>query len=132
MAKLSIEEIIAKKEECIERVQIKTCLIHSKFLGGDLEFHSLSSGDLSDMRDRLKKDTKKGMLYFIFMSADDLRNEKLLKAYNCDKKENFRIIERIFTEAERSKIIEILQELNGLNDVNPDEIYRVQLEEIKN
>jgi hypothetical protein len=132
MAKLTIEEIIAKREECVERLKTKTCLIHSKFLDGDIEFHSLTREDLADTRDILKSDAKKGVSYFIYMSADDLRDPKLLKAFNCDKKENYKIVDRLFTEPERARIITILEELNGLNSVNPDEIYRVEVEEIKN
>lgn len=132
MAKLSIEDIISKKEQCIERLQPKTTLIHSEFLGGEIEFHSLSEGDLSDIRDKIKIDSEKGLLYFIYISGEELNNKKLLQSYSCDKKDNYRIVERLFTKAERSKIIEILQDLNGLNEVSPNEIYSVQLEEIKN
>lgn len=132
MAKLSIEELINKREECLNRLKEKECLIHCDFLGGEIEFHSLSKGDLADVRDKLKKDMQKGVLYFIYLSANDLREPKLLKAFDCDKRDQHKIVERLFTEAERSAIIDILSELNGLNGVNPDEIYQVQLEEIKN
>lgn len=132
MSKLTINELISKREACIERLKTKTCLIHSEFLGGDIEFHSLSKGEMSDVREQLKTDTIKGLLYFIYLSADDLREKELLKSYNCDKKDNHMIIERLFTDAERSKIIDILEELNGLNNLNPDEIYKVQIDELKN
>lgn len=132
MSELTIKDIINKREECVERLKIKTCLIHSKFLGGEIKFHSLDKGDLADARERLKMEQDKGLLYFIYLSADDLRNKELLKAYDCDKKENYRIVERLFSEAERGRIIDILQELNGLNSVNPDEIFQIMIDDIKN
>lgn len=132
MGRLTISEIIAKREECLERLKPKQCEIHSEFLGGDIEFHSLSKAEMSDIREKLREDSEKGLLYFIYMSADDLRDKNLLKAYDCDKKDNHKIAERLFTDAERSAIIEILEELNGLNSVNPDEIYKVQIDELKN
>lgn len=132
MAELSIEQIIAKKEECFERFKIKEADIHSKFLDGEIKFHSLSKGDLADVRDMLKSNTEKGLLYFIYLSSEKLRDKTLLKAYGCDKTDQHKIVERLFTEIERSKIISILEELNGLASTDPDEIYKVELEEIKN
>ena len=132
MLELSIKDLIEKREECIERAKPKYIGIGSKFLGGSLKFHSLTKGDLADARERLKMDQEKGLLYFIYLSADDLRDKELLKAYNCDKKESFRIVERLFNEAERARIIGILEEINGLNSINSDEIYKVELDDLKN
>ena len=130
MAKLTIEEIIGKKNECKERKKIKKCLIHSEFLGGELEAHSLSKGDLSDVRERMSENAEEGSHHFIFLSIDDLRNSDLIKAYGC--KRSIDIVDRLFNDAEKAQIIEILTELNGLTSLDPKAIYKMEIESIKN
>lgn len=132
MAKLTIEDLINKKEMLKEECKVKTCLIHCKKLGGELEAHSLSKGDLSDVREKMKQDYKQGTYYMIYLSIDDLRNPKLLEAYEC-KTDSVRIVERLFPhENEVIAITKILEELNGLNYLSPDEIFKKQVEDLKN
>ena len=130
MSKLSIKDIIAKKEQCKDRKRTKKCLIHSEFLGGELEAHSLSKGDLSDVRERMEGDILEGILHFVFLSIDDLRDTNLLKAYGC--KRGIDIVDRLFSEAERNLIAEILMELNGLDTLDPNAIYKMEIDETKN
>lgn len=132
MAELTIEQIISKKDECAERFKTKYVGIHSAFLDGEIKFHSLTRGDIADTRDRLKSDPEKGLLYFIYMSSDTLRDKALLKAFGCEKADQYKIVERLFKDSERAKIIDILEELNGLRSTNPDEIFKVEIEDLKN
>ncbi|CAI3535880.1 hypothetical protein CNEO3_1290001 [Clostridium neonatale] len=68
----------------------------------------------------------------IYLSIDDLRNPKLLEAYGC-KTDSVRIVERLFPhENEVIAITKILEELNGLNSLSPGEIFKKQIEELKN
>lgn len=132
MAKLTIEDLINKKELVKAQGQAKSCLIHCKKLGGELEAHSLSTGDLSDVREKMKQDYKQGTYYMIYLSIDDLRNPKLLEAYGC-KTDSVKIVERLFPhENEIIAITKILEELNGLNYLSPDEIFKKQIENLKN
>lgn len=132
MAKLTIEDLINKKEMLKEECKVKTCLIHCKKLGGEFEVHSLSKGDLADVRQKMSKDYKQGTYYMIYMSIDDLRNPQLLEAYGC-KTDSIRIVERLFShENEVIAITKILEELNGLNYLSPDEIFKKEIEELKN
>lgn len=132
MAKLTIEDLINKKELVKAQGQAKSCLIHCKKLGGELEAHSLSKGDLSDVREKMKQDYKQGTYYMIYLSLDDLRNPKLLEAYGC-KTDSVKIVERLFPhENEIIAITKILEELNGLNYLSPDEIFKKQIENLKN
>ena len=132
MAKLTIENLINKKELVKAQGQAKSCLIHCKKLGGELEAHSLSKGDLSDVREKMKQDYKQGTYYMIYLSIDDLRNPKLLEAYGC-KTDSVKIVERLFPhENEIIAITKILEELNGLNYLSPDEIFKKQIENLKN
>lgn len=133
MAKLTIENIINKKVECDKEKEIKYIDIHSKLLEGEIEFHSLSKGDIRDFRDRAKTDPTKAGLYFIYISSEVLRDKTLLKAFECDKKEQYTIVEKLFPrEVEREKVLEILFKLNGLDGLNPEDIYVKDVEEIKN
>lgn len=132
MAKLTIEQIIAQKEKLKAKAGEERCFIYSKTLGGELEVHSLSKGDLSDIRVKMKEDAKKGTCQMIYMSIDDLRDSKLLEAYGC-KFNNLNIVERLFPkENELFAVAEIIQGLNGLGTLNPDEIYRKEIEDLKN
>lgn len=129
---LTIEQIIAKKDECVERFKTKYVKIGSQFLGGSIKFQSLSRGDLADIREMLKNDTEKGLLYFIYLSSETLREKALLKAYGCDKGDTWRIVERLFNDSERAKVISMLEELNGLTSTNPDAIFKDEVEDLKN
>lgn len=132
MAKLTIEDLINKKELVKAQAKAQNCLIHCKKLGGELEAHSLSKGDLSDVRQKMVTDYKQGTYYMIYLSIDDLRNPKLLEAYGC-KTDSVRIVERLFPhENEVIAITKILEELNGLNSLSPGEIFKKQIEELKN
>lgn len=132
MAKLTIEDLINKKELVKEQGKEKKCLIHSKKLGGELEAHSLSKGDLADVREKMVTDYKQGTYYMIYLSIDDLRNPQLLEAYGC-KTDSVRIVERLFPhENEVIAITKIIEELNGLNHLSPNEIFKKQIEELKN
>ncbi|WP_026887846.1 hypothetical protein [Clostridium beijerinckii] len=128
---LTIEQIIAKKDECIERFKKKYVNIGSKFLGGSVKFHSLDRGELADIRDMIKSDSEKGLLYFIYLSSDTLRNKELLKSYGFDKRDQHKIVEKLFNEIERQKIIGLLEELNGLSTIDPDAIYKDEVEDLK-
>ena len=91
MAKLTIEDLINKKELVKAQAKAQSCLIHCKKLGGELEAHSLSKGDLSDVRQKMVTDYKQGTYYMIYLSIDDLRNPKLLEAYGW-KTDSVRIV----------------------------------------
>lgn len=132
MAKLTIEDLINKKEMLKEECKVKTCLIHCKKLGGELEAHSLSKGDLADVREKMNKDYKQGTYYMIYMSIDDLRNPQLLEAYGC-KTDSVRIVERLFPkDNEIIAITNILEKINGLSRLRADEIYKKEVEALKN
>lgn len=132
MAKLTIEDLINKKDELKAQTGEKICLIHCEKLGGELEVHSLSKGDLADVREKMKKDYKQGTYYMIYMSIDDLRKPKLLEAYGC-KTDSSKIVERLFPhENEIVAIIKVLEDLNGLGPLSTNEIYRKEIEDLKN
>jgi hypothetical protein len=132
MALLKIEDIIAKKEELRAKAGEQKCLITCTKLGGDFEAHSLSKGDLADVRSKMKDDYLEGTQYLIYMSIDDLRNPQLLEAYEC-KTNSVRIVERLFPqENEVAAISTILMNLNGLDELKPGEIFRKEIEELKN
>ncbi|CAI3535237.1 conserved hypothetical protein [Clostridium neonatale] len=132
MAKLTIEDLISKKELVKAQGKEQTCSIFIKKLGGELEAHSLSKGDLSDVRQKMVTDYKQGTYYMIYLSIDDLRNPQLLEAYGC-KTDSVRIVERLFPhENEIIAMTKILEELNGLNHLSPDEIFKKQIEALKN
>ncbi len=132
MAKLTIEDLISKKEELKARTKEERCLIHCKKLGGELEVHSLSKGDLADVRKKMLEDYKKGTYYMIYMSIDDLRNPQLLEAYNC-KTDSIKIVERLFPkENEILAVTNILEDINGLSALEPGAIYRKAVEDLKN
>jgi hypothetical protein len=132
MGLLKIEDIIAKKELVKERAKEQKCLIHCEKLGGELEAHSLSKGDLSDIRSKMKDDYMNGTQYLIYMSIDNLRDPKLLEAYDC-KTNSVKIVERLFPkENEVGAIGEILMDINGLGQLKPGEIFRKEIEDLKN
>jgi len=132
MALLKIEDIIAKKELVKEQAQEQTCLIHCEKLGGELEAHSLSKGDITDIRSKMDKDYMLGTQYFIFMSIEYLRNPNLLEAYECTTNSQ-RIVERLFPkENELIAIGEILLDMNGMSKLKPGEIFRKEIEDLKN
>jgi len=132
MKLLTIEDIIAKKELVREQAKEQKCLITCTKLGGDFEAHSLSKGDLADVRSKMKDDYLVGIQYLIYMSIDDLRDLKLLEAYECQTRSE-RIVERLFPqENEVSTIGEILMDLNGLGQLKPGQIFRKEIEDLKN
>ena len=132
MAKLTIEDLINKKEMLKEQSKVKTCLIHCKKLGGELEAHSLSKGDLADVRAKMDKDAIAGTYKLIYMSIDDLRNSQLLEAFGC-KTESEKIVGRLFPhENELVAVGNIIKNLNGLGYLKADEIYVKELEDLKN
>ena len=133
MAELSIQDIINKKKECEKRLETKYTKIGSKFLGGEIKFHSVTKGDILDFRERAKSDVRKASLYFIYISSETLRNKELLKAYGYDKRDQYKIVETLFpTDAEQERVLEILLKLNGLDGISPEDIYEEELEEQKN
>lgn len=132
MALLKIEDIIAKKELVKEQAKEQKCLITCTKLGGDFEAHSLSKGDLTDVRKKMQENYLEGTQYLIYMSIDDLRDPKLLEAYGCKTKSN-RIVERLFPqENEVAAIGEILMDLNGIGQLKPGQIFRKEIEDLKN
>ncbi len=132
MAKLTIDQIIAQKEKLKNKAGEQRCLIHVKTLEGELEAHSLSKGDLADVREKMKENAKEGMYQLIYMSIDDLRDNRLLEAYGC-KTKNLNIVERLFPkENELFAVGDIIKDLNGLNVLEPGEIYRKEIEDLKN
>ncbi|WP_455804929.1 hypothetical protein [Clostridium butyricum] len=132
MAKLTIEEIIEQKEKVRAKSGEQRCLIHIKTLGGELEAHSLSKGDLADVREKMNENAKDGTYKLIYISIDDLRDSKLLNAYGCSK-QNLKIVERLFPkENELFAVADIIKGLNGLNILEPGEIYRKEIEDLKN
>ena len=132
MAKLTIESIIAKKEELRAQAGEQTCLITCKKLDGEFEAHSLSKGDLADVRSKMKDDYLEGTKYLIFMSIDDLRITELLEAFEC-KTNSIRIVERLFPyENEVAAVAEISMDLNGIGQLKPGQIFRKEIEDLKN
>ncbi|WP_315074070.1 hypothetical protein [uncultured Clostridium sp.] len=132
MALLKIEDIIAKKEELKDQAKEQKCLIHCRKLGGEFEAHSLNKGDLADVRSKMKEDYLQGIQYLIYMSIDYLRDPKLLESYGC-KTNSARIVERLFPkENEIVAIGEILMELNGISEIRPGEIFKKEIEDLKN
>lgn len=132
MAKLTIEQIIAQKEKLKAKAGEQRCLIYIKTLGGELEAHSLDKGDLADVREKMKEDAREGTYQMIYMSIDELRDSKLLEAYGC-KTRNLKIVERLFPkENELFAVADIIRNLNGLGSLGPGEIYRKEVEDLKN
>ncbi|AGF56464.1 hypothetical protein B0P06_005267 [Clostridium saccharoperbutylacetonicum] len=132
MALLKIEDIIAKKEELRAQAGEQKCLVYCEKLGGEFEAHSLSKGDLADVRSKMKDSYLEGIKYLIYMSIDDLRSPQLLEAYEC-KTNSVKIVGRLFPkENEVGAIGEILMDLNGLGQLKPGEIYRKEIEDLKN
>jgi hypothetical protein len=133
MAILTAQDIINKKTELDKEQEVKHVNIHSKILDGEIEFHSLGKGDIRDFRDRLKDNPTKASLYFTYISSDVLRDKGLLKAFGCDKHDEYLIVEKVFPrEVERDKVLEILFKLNGLDGLNPEDIYVKEVEDLKN
>jgi hypothetical protein len=133
MARLSIEELISKREACEKRKETKYIDVHSEFLGGEIRFHSVDKLEIADFRDRLKSDSEKALLYFAYRSSKDLQDKKLLKAFGRDKTEEYKIVEDLFgTESERQRLLEILLKINGLGEVNPEEFYEKEVTDLKN
>jgi hypothetical protein len=133
MAILSVQDIINRKSELDKELEIKKIDVHSKKLGGEIEFHSVSEGDIKDFRDRVKSNPDKASLYFIYMSSDILRNKELLKQFGCDKHDEYLIVKKVFPrEVEREKVLEILFDLNGITGLNPEDIYVKEVEKLKN
>lgn len=132
MAKLTIDQIIAQKEKLKAQAGEQKCLIYCKKFGGELEAHTLSKGDLADVMAKMKENPKEGTYKLIYMSIDDLRNNKLLEAFGC-KSKNLKIVERLFPKRnELLAVAEIIKNLNGLGYLSPGEIYRKEIEDIKN
>jgi hypothetical protein len=132
MARLTVEDLINKKQECKKRKEKKYIEIHSEFLDGEIVFHSLTKDEILEFRDRAREDIHKAALYFIYLSSEDLRDNKLLKAFGRDKFESHKIVEDLFSEAEQEVVMNILAKLNGLTESNPEAIYEKEIEEIKN
>ena len=132
MKLLTIEDIIAKKELVKEQAKEQKCLITCTKLGGDFEAHSLNKGDLGDVRAKMQDNYLEGTQYLIYMSIDDLRDPKLLEAYEC-KTKSTRIVERLFPyENEVAAVAEILMDLNGIGQLKPGQIFRKEIEDLKN
>ncbi|AIY79444.1 hypothetical protein U728_1078 [Clostridium botulinum 202F] len=132
MALLTIEDIISKKEELKEEAKEQRGMIHCEKLKGEFEAHSLSKGDLADVRAEMKKDAKRGTYKMIYMSIDSLRDPKLLEAYGCTTN-SLNIVERLFPrENQIFAITELLNKLNGLSKLDPQEMFMKESEEIKN
>ncbi|MEO2601040.1 hypothetical protein [Clostridium butyricum] len=125
---LTIEDIIAKKEECKKRKEVKKCYIESEFLGGKVEGHSLTKNDVHDVRDHMKNDREKGARYFIYLSIDKLRNKELLTAFGRNKGDNTLIVEDIFTDIEQQKIIDNLSKLNGWESISDTDILMQEVD----
>lgn len=130
MAKLTGKDLLAKMQDCKNRKKKKRVLIHSDFLGGELEAETLSREDMADVRAKMQEDPELGAYLFIYLSIPDLRDPEVLKAYQC--KRGPEIVDRLFNEVEKSTIIEILGELNGLSTTDEVGIYKVEIEEQKN
>jgi|GEM_PF-1801547 len=132
MALLKIEDIIAKKELVKEQAKEQKCLITCTKLGGELEAHSLSKGNLGDVRSKMNDDYTEGTQYLIYLSIDCLRDPKIWEAYEC-KTKSTKIVERLFPhENEVAAIGEILLDMNGLGKLKPGEIFRKEIEDLKN
>lgn len=132
MKKLTVDDIIAKKEELKAQAGEQKCSIICTKLEGELEAHSLSKGDLADVRSKMKDSYIEGIKYLIYLSIDYLRDPKILEEFEC-KTNSVRIVERIFPkENEVGAIGEILMDLNGLGQLKPGEIFRKEIEDLKN
>ncbi|NFI05976.1 hypothetical protein FC959_16715 [Clostridium botulinum] len=132
MALLTKKDIITLQPELKKQVKERKCLICCKKLRGELEAHSLEKGDLADVRAELKEDAQRGIYKMIYMSIDLLRDPDILKKYNCETN-SFNIVERLFPkENEVFAVADIIRELNGLNVLKPDEIFRKEIEDTKN
>ncbi len=132
MALLTIEDIISKKENVKEEGKEQRGLIYCEKFGGEFEAHSLSKGDLADVRAEMKKDPKRGTYKMIYMSIDMLRKKELLESYGCGTN-SLNIVERLFPrENQILAITELLNKLNGLSRLDPKEIYLKVSEETKN
>lgn len=80
MAKLTIEDLINKKELVKAQAKAQSCLIHCKKLGGELEAHSLSKRDLSDVRQKMVTDYKQGTYYMIYFKYRRFKKSKVIRS----------------------------------------------------
>lgn len=128
---LTIEDIVAKKEELKKRKEIKKCYVESAFLGGNLEAHSLSKQDMAQWMDIYKENNDKGARYYLWLSIDQLREPELLKAFGRNRGDGSLIISDIFSDGEQIKIGDILNELNGLTTNTETEILMHTVEELQ-
>ena len=127
---LTIEDIIAKKEAIKNRKKIKYIYVESEFLGGNLKAHSLDKNTLHYVRDALRKEQDLGMRTFIFMSIDILRDKELLKGYDRHKGDSTLIIDDVFNDGEKAKVIEALTRLNGWDNFSEKDILVHEIDEL--
>lgn len=128
---LTIKDILNKKEECKKRKETKYAYVYSEFLGGALKAHSLSKGDRNDVRERMKEDAEKGVNFFIYISIDKLQDEELLKGFGCTKGKEQTIVDALFNDAEKGKIVDKLSELNGWDNFSDTDIMLYDVNELE-
>ncbi len=130
---LTIDDIINKKDVLKEQATKRhKCRIYCKKLRGSLIAHELSKGDLADARAKMKDNYESGIQYMIYLSIDYLQEPRILEAYEC-KTDSHKIVKRLFPrENELLAVSEIIMELNGLNELKPGEIFRKEIEDLKN
>lgn len=128
---LNIGDIIAKKREVQERKKTKEIYVESKFLGGNVKAHSLNTGDVHYVRDKMKVDSELGARTFIFLSIDILREREILQAYERQKGDSTLIVSDLFTDAEQSKIINELTKINGWDSFNETDIMIHEINELQ-
>lgn len=128
---LTIEDILAKKDECKKRKEKKYAYVYSEFLGGVLKAHSLNKIDRNDVREHMREDGEKGVKYFIYISIDMLQDKVLLDKFGCTKGKELSIVDALFNEAEMAKIVDDLSKLNGWDNFSENDILMYSVDEIE-
>lgn len=128
---LTIEDIIEKKEKLKAKKETKTCYIESSFLGGNLTAHKLSTIDMAQVRDAYRENAEKGVRKYIRLSIDQLQDIELLKAFGRNRGDSSLIVDDIFNDGEKTVVVEILDELNGLVMTDETAIFKHTVEELK-
>ena len=125
----TIDKLIKLHDTVIERKQLKECLIYSQELDVEFTAKQLERQDLLDIADEMTKDNTVGTNKFIYLSLAELQDSNLLKAYNVSKKDCSKIVDILFTQAEKVQVLSILEDLNDMI-ANPLAIQRKDIEDL--
>ena len=126
----TIDKLISQHDKDLGRKELKNCKIYSQELDVEFSAKQLSREDLLDIAGIMEEDNKKGINTFIYLSLEELQNEKLLKAYKVSKGDCSAIVDILFNNGEKTQIVETLEDLNDMV-ANPFAIVRKDIEDLE-